>query len=73
MLAILAPSLEKRSLRSLRYLGLPYSGISDIGLMNAVNDLPGVLRRVEISECMNVGWDAVQMAEKSGVEITRRR
>ena len=121
VLAILAPSLEKRSLRSLslhmcpnmdfdslewlmkhgenleelsiggnttvadvmskevakfqklRYLGLPYSGISGIGLLNVVNGSPGALREVDISGCMNIGLDAVQLAAKSGVKLTQRR
>ena len=121
VLAILAPSLEKRSLRSLsldgcqsmdfnplewlmkhgenleslriggnstvtdealkevagfkklRYLGLSTCGISGTGLMNVVyGSSPGMLREVDVSGCLNIGWDEVQSAKKSGVNITQR-
>ena len=60
---------EVAMFRNLRYLDLSRCGISGIGLMNVVYGSPGALREVNVSECINIGLDAVQLAAKSGVKI----
>ena len=62
-------SKEVAKFKKLRYLGLHYSKISSIGVMNVINCLPGVLREVSISSCMNIGLEAFELATKFGVKL----
>ena len=62
---------EMAKFKKLRYLGLHFSGISAVGLLNVVNGSPRVLREVNISGCTKISSDAVQLAAKSGVKLTR--